>query len=335
VAKTPAPPLTLGNYEVGAKIARGGMATIYLGKKVGTGEVAALKVINHEQAQEQRFREMFIDEAHILERLSHPKIIQTFESGIGDQGCYIAMELLLGRSLEDVYDKLVITGQRMPLELVAWIGREIADGLHHAHELEDELGQPLELVHRDVNPSNVFLTADGQVKLIDFGLARARKRLSQSAEGIIKGKVPYFSPEQLAGMNVDRRVDVYSLGASLWEVIALRRLFKRDTDVLTLRAIQEGTIPDLRNVVPDVPDALWNVVKKALLPDRERRYATALAMADDLHGWLLESENETSGRDRELAGYLEHLYPGARAAQERWLRDAYAREDHRTIFPPA
>lgn len=331
------PPKTLGNYEVGVKIARGGMAAVHLGKRIGTGELAALKIIEGEYAQDPRFYEMFVDEARILQRLSHPKVIATYECGTSPDECYIAMELLLGHSLADVFERLALVEKRMAPELVAWIGRETADGLHHAHELEDETGQSLELIHRDVNPSNIFLTYDGQVKLIDFGLARAQKRLSRSAEGIIKGKVPYFSPEQVAGAGIDRRVDIYSLGATLWETITQTRLFKRENDLLTIRAIQEAHIPDARELVPGVPDALWAVVAKALAPDRERRHPTALALADELHRWLADTPGGTNLRDRQLADFLEELYPGARERQERWLRDArhQAPGDRHTLLPPS
>jgi serine/threonine protein kinase len=273
----------LGRFEVGAKIGGGGMATVYVGRDVredGTEKLVALKVIRDELAQDEQFANMFIDEAKILSRLSHPNVIQTLEYGITGVHRFIAMELLNGRTAADIFEALVAAGDRFDLAVAAWVCARVAEGLHSAHELVDEGGAPLSVIHRDVNPSNIFLTHAGEVKLIDFGLARARVRVSKSAEGVVKGKIPYLAPEQAFGEPIDRRIDIYALGTTLWELTTMRRLFKRDNDVDTLKAIREAVIPDPREENPDFPDALWRIIERSLRRERDERYGTAEENAD-------------------------------------------------------
>jgi serine/threonine-protein kinase len=328
-----APPKQLGKYEVGAKIGGGGMATVYVGRALrddGSEERVALKVIRDELAHDENFRSMFIDEAKILARLSHPNVIQTLEYGLTGHHRFIAMELLSGRTYYDVWEHLVANGERMPVRLSAWICARVAEGLHSAHELVDETGHPLGVIHRDVNPGNVFLTHAGEVKLIDFGLAKARKRLSRSEDGIVKGKIPYLAPEQAHGLPIDRRIDVYALGATLWESVTMKRLFKRDTDVDTLRAIRDAHVPDVRTMVDGVSDELWGIIERSLRRARDERYATS----DDLRAALDAYVGE--GMKEELAALLTRLFPGQEARQARWERAATSvRVAAHTMPPPA
>jgi serine/threonine protein kinase len=194
------------------------MATVFLGRRVDgrAGEgLAAIKVILTELAKEAQFVAMFADEARLLSRLEHPNISRTLEVGHADHVGYIAMELLLGRTLADTWEAAKEAEVPFRFDVAAWICAQIARGLHHAHNLVDETGAPFQLVHRDVNPSNIFLTYDGSVKLFDFGLAKAQGRTALTKAGIVKGKVPYLSPEQLAQLPIDRRSDIFSLGATL------------------------------------------------------------------------------------------------------------------------
>jgi serine/threonine-protein kinase len=328
------PPKHLGRYEVGAKIGGGGMATVYVGRAVrddGEEELVALKVIRDELATDPQFEHMFIDEAKILASLSHPNVIHTLEYGVTGNHRFIAMELLSGRTYADVWDLLVEQNEPMPLRLGAWICARVAEGLHSAHELLDEDGLPLNVIHRDVNPTNVFLTHSGEVKLIDFGLAKARRRMSKSADGIVKGKIPYLAPEQAQGKPIDRRIDVYSLGTTLWETAAMKRLFKRDTDVDTLLAIREAKVPDVRTMREGFPEALWGIIERALRVDADDRFQTAKEMQDALDAFV----GDASDMKRELAALLARLFPGQEAKQAKWMRDAtHVRVPQRTMPPP-
>jgi len=329
------PPKTLGRFEVGAKIGGGGMATVYLGRDTradGTEELVALKVIRDELANDEQFAAMFVDEAKILSRLSHPNVIQTLEYGVTGPHRFIAMELLNGRTASDLWDALVAESGKLDLGTAAWICARVAEGLHSAHELVDETGSPLSVIHRDVNPSNIFLTHSGEVKLIDFGLARARVRVSKSADGIVKGKIPYLAPEQAHGKPIDRRIDVYALGTTLWEMATMKRLFKRGNDVATLKAIRDAHVPDPRDEDPEFPEALWKIIKRALERDRDERYATAEEMRTDLDAFARASGPHAP----KLAALVERLFPGGEARQAQWLRDAAAvRIPAETMAPPA
>ncbi len=329
-------PKKLGRFEVGAKIGGGGMASVYVGHCTtpsGSEERVALKVIREELADDEQFSTMFVDEAKILSRLSHPNVIHTLEYGVTGPHRFIAMELLSGRTYADVWDLLVERGEPMPVELGAWVCARVAEGLHSAHELADETGAPLSVIHRDVNPTNIFLTHAGGVKLIDFGLARARVRMSKSVDGVVKGKIPYLAPEQAHGREIDRRVDVYALGATLWETATMKRLFKRDTDVATLKAIREAHVPDVREMVPGFPDELWRIIAKALARERDDRYPTAEAVMTDLDAFLGKSAQIY---EAELAAMLTDLFPGQEAKQAQWMRNATSvRIPMHTLPPPA
>jgi serine/threonine-protein kinase len=249
------------------------MAVVYLARR-GTEEVA-LKTIRHELSRSPEFLEMFRDEAKIVAKLVHPNIVRTFEQGEIDGQAFIAMERLEGRTLAAVWDACHARGVRLRYDMIAWLGARVAEGLHYAHELRDERGQPLGIVHRDVNPSNLFVTFDGTLKIIDFGLAKAANRASRTAAGIIKGKVAYMSPEQAAGEAVDRRTDVFALAATLWELACDRRLFKGKDDVHTLDLVRSARIPDPTQLVGGFPAALWAILSPALARDPRERTPTA------------------------------------------------------------
>ncbi|HEY1954592.1 MAG TPA: serine/threonine-protein kinase [Polyangiaceae bacterium] len=328
-----------GPYALGPKIGGGGMAAVYLGKYVPSpGEeapseqaVVALKVIKGELVSNPEYEKMFLDEAEILTRLSHPNVIRTVGYGAQAGAWFIAMELLMGRSLLDVWEAAAEKKRAIPFDVAAHVAREVARGLEHAHGLVDEEdGRKLGIVHRDVNPSNVFVGYDGSVKLIDFGLAKARKRQTQSQRGLIKGKIPYLSPEQIKEDALDGRSDVYALGTTLWETVTMRRLFKRDTDVATVRAIQKGEVPDPRTFVEKFPDALWAIVEKSLKQNRDERYASAAAMADDLDRFL--SKAKTGDLQHKLALLVGELFPGEAEKQEGWLAEATGVE-RKTLAP--
>jgi len=333
--QNPPTPVLLGRYAITAKIADGGMATLYLG--VGRDaddkeELVALKVIKEGLSGDEVYEAMFLDEARILSLLGHPNVIHTHEYGITKGGHpFIAMELLLGRTLADAWDDHANESGHMPLALGAWICARVAEGLHSAHALRDDEGALLQVIHRDVNPSNVFLTYDGRVKLIDFGLSRARKRSAKTGDGIVKGKIPYLAPEQATHGPIDRRIDVFALGATLWEVCTGRRLFKRETDAETLQAVRDANIPDVQSLRPEVPEALSKIVHRALAIAPDERFGTAAELQRELDAFV----DAKVDRKAELAEYLETRFPGERARQLEWVKAASApRKPMATLAPP-
>ena len=314
------------------------MAHVYLGRArdhLGQERVAAIKVMRHDFGGDDQALHMFLDEAKLLSRLSHPNIIQTLEFGTSgeDPHPFIAMELLLGRTVMDVWERCIEENIALRFDVAAWIAARIADGLHHAHELTDEAGGALHLIHRDVNPSNIFLSFDGKVKLFDFGLAKASSRRTQSSAGIVKGKLPYLSPEQIMELPLDPRSDVYTLGTTLWEMATMRRLFKRENDVETVRAVRSAAIPDPRALVPELPEALARIILRSLERNREHRYKTARELALDLDDFL--TRIGPPDLSTVIPAILDRLFPGERARQMGWLKSASGPQTPRsTLTPP-
>src|SRR5580704_1496370 len=277
----------LGEYTVLAPISEGGMASVWLGRTTEPpGRCAALKVIRAEHGRNKEFVAMFLDEARIASRLSHPNIIAIHGLGHDGKRHFLAMEVLRGRTLLEVWERAHTRKRKLPYELLAWIGARVADALHHAHELRDEGGHPLQVIHRDVSPSNIFLTDDGVPKLIDFGLAKARDRIASTAIGVIKGKLAYLAPEQVLGHPADRRADIFALGVTLWETSLDRRLFFDETDVETVRRVRDADVPDPTTLLEGYPPALAAVISRALARDPNDRWQTAAELRDALDTFL-------------------------------------------------
>jgi serine/threonine protein kinase len=308
----------LGRYEVLEPFAQGGMATIYLARQREPARMVALKLMKEELVARPEYRDMFMDEAKILSQMRHPNIVETLESGVAGEHPFIAMELLLGRSVAELCEAFTGRAVRLPLSLAAWIGARVADALHYAHELTDEDGVRLNVIHRDANPTNILVTYDGGIKLIDFGLVRARRRATRSTEGIVKGKVPYLSPEQIGMREVDHRSDLYTLGAALWEMTTGRRLWKRETDVETLLAIRKGIVPDPTSFIEGYPDELWAIVWEALMPQRDHRYRDAASMARDLDAFV-QAHGPGGSMAARAAEFVEELFPGEAAERRAFV----------------
>ena len=310
---------------------------MFLGRRQeGNHELAAIKVMLADLAKEAHFVQMFADEAKLLGRLDHKNISKTLEVGHANHMGYIAMEVILGRTLADVWEAARAAEKLLRFDVAAWICMEVARGLHYAHELRGEDGKPFDLIHRDVNPSNIFLGYDGTVKLFDFGLAKTQGKVAQTASGIVKGKVPYLSPEQLVQLTLDRRSDIFSLGTTMWELTTLSRLFKRDNDLDTIRAIRDSEVPDPRVLVDDYPDELWSIVRRALETDRDKRYPTAKELADDLEAFV--KNQGTTDLTPFVGALLDHHFPGERQKQVDWLERTAASpviKNVRTMEPPA
>jgi serine/threonine-protein kinase len=295
------------------------MATVYLARLArevvapeegDRADVVAIKMIRDEFARNPEFRTMFMDEARIFSRLRHPNIVRYHDFGNEGGHLFIAMELLFGQSLWAVWDACRARKMRLPYDLIAWIGARVAEGLHYAHELVDDEGRSLEIVHRDVNATNIFVTYEGEIKIIDFGLAKAANRASKTAAGIIKGKVGYMSPEQAVGAPVDRRTDVFALGTTLWELSCDRRLFKHGDEVETLRRVHAAEVPDPRLLQDGFPRLLWRVIERALAREREGRYPTAAELTRHLDDFA-QDVGLNVGRGS-MAGLMRELFAGDR-----------------------
>jgi len=272
----------VGELELLYRIAFGGMAELFAARRRGTSQVVALKRILPELAGDRVFVDMFLDEARIAATLDHPNIVKVEETGSAGGQHFMVMELLVGRDLAAVTRVLRDRTETMPEAAAIRIIGDAARGLHHAHQMSDAGGEPLRIIHRDVSPRNVFLTTGGVVKILDFGIAKARDRLSITRTGTVKGKFPYMSPEAIRDEELDRRTDIFSLGVLLWELTTGQRLFTGATDYEILRRVLNRPIPRPSEVVPGYRPELEAVVMRALAKQRDRRYPTAAALADDL-----------------------------------------------------
>jgi eukaryotic-like serine/threonine-protein kinase len=271
------PKAHLGRYELVAKLAAGGMGEIFLARLAGAAGFEKLVVVKRilpHLADDARFRAMLIDEARIASRLSHPNICQVHELGETGGELYIVMEYLEGATLLPLLRHA--NRQRLPLELgmIANVLQQVCEGLHFAHELRDRDGASLNIIHRDVTPSNIFITDSGVSKVLDFGIAKAKDVSNDTQTGTIKGKHAYMAPEQLHGVQLDRRVDVFAAGILLFEMLTLRRLFQRRTDYLTLQAVMDEPIARVSHYRRDVPPALATVLERALQRQRSERFDT-------------------------------------------------------------
>lgn len=306
----------LGPYTVGAKLGSGGAAAVYVGARTGSAgkQLVALKVIHEHLAEEAEFVNMFLDEGRVATLLLHPNIVRTFELGQDKNTLYIAMEYLDGQSLHDVFVRGTKHGARLPVDLVAWIGACVARALHHAHNLTDADGSRLDLIHRDVSPRNIFLTYDGDVKLIDFGIAHAAGRIAKTAVGQMKGTFSYIAPERALGGSCDHRADQFSLAAALFEASTGKRLFRGVDEVSTLRNVLSGSVPDPRELRDGFPEELCRILKTALAKSPSARYPDCAALAGALDAFRIACGREDP-RSR-LAALMQSVFGEERARRQ-------------------
>jgi serine/threonine-protein kinase len=291
----PPPPAgrRFGRYVLLEAIDRGGMADVYRAVAHGPGGFQrqfVLKRIRKEKAASRDFVEMFVNEARLSALLDHPNIVQVYDFGQAEGDYFLAMEYLRGKNLLQVARRLRSEGRDLPAELGAYVGREVARGLHYAHTLIHD-GKAVGIVHRDVTPSNIMMLRTGGVKLLDFGIARTEMKMRSVTPvgGLVKGKLSYLSPEQVRGQNVDARSDVFSLGVVLWECLTGRRLFFSHNEMETMRNVVERRIPPLCEMRPQIAPALDAIVMRAVSRDMDQRYPTAGALAADLEELLRDS----------------------------------------------
>ncbi len=319
----------VGDYRVVASIGRGGMGEIYLGREVKDGVVGGLVALKVMSTQgnllegNEKALDMLLDEAKIMAHIKHPNVLQVINFGKSSGRYFLATEYLEGRPLVRVMIEAYAKQAGMDYGVVAAIGAGAAHGLHAAHSALDSLGAPLEVVHRDVSPQNIFITYDGTTKVIDFGVARATERITKTAVGLVKGKAAYMSPEQAEGRQVDPRSDVFSLGVCLWEMTAGCRLFKRDQEYDTLVAVQEAPVDPPSVVRGDPNPILDHIILNALERDLSRRTQTARELADQL-------EDYTRGvglasLEAPVSELLEGLFGEAKRKEQKLIRELEVR----------
>jgi serine/threonine-protein kinase len=305
-----APPTRFGRYHLLKKLAVGGMGEVWLARVHGDSDeqppVVVKRLLPHLK-EDQEFVNMFFDEARIAASLDHPNIARIEDLGEVNGDYYITMEFVHGMSFGDVVNAALDAGTDMPVALKCRVVAEAAAALDAAHRAKTEAGVPLELIHRDVSPQNIMVAFDGSVKLIDFGVARAANKLTRTATGIIKGKYAYMSPEQAWGKDLDGRSDLFGLGIVLWEVLALERLFKRENDTATLRAVVGAEVEPPSRKEPTVPKALDALVLKALERDVDARYQTGGEFKKALEAFL--TKQRLPATRAHLAAWMQKLFP--------------------------
>ncbi len=290
---------SLGKYRLIAELGHGGMAEVFLAVvrgPAGFNKLVVIKQIRPQLAEDPEFLGMFLDEARLAARLAHPNVVQTNEVGQEGERYFIAMEYLEGQPLNRIVHRLQKSGG-LPLAMHLKIISDVLAGLHHAHELTDYDGTPLGVVHRDVTPHNVFVTYEGQVKVVDFGIAKAMNSSSETRTGVLKGKVAYMAPEQARGERVDRRADLFSVGVMMWEAATGKRLWKGIPDITILQRLLSGEIPTPRSVKEDIPEKLEQLILKALSHQPDDRFATAADMQAAVDAYLDDTRERVNVRD--------------------------------------
>jgi serine/threonine protein kinase len=305
-----------GKYLLVGEIAVGGMAEVFLAVHKGVEgfiKVVVIKRVLPHLTKNPEFMRMFIEEARLAARLEHPNIVRTYEFGEVDGHYYTAMEYLPGEDLFKALNNLSMSRQQMPVHIAAGITSQLCSGLHFAHQFTDTGGRPLNLVHRDINPANIIITYGGEVKIIDFGVAKSNTN-AQTLSGMIKGKVAYMPPEQLLGREVDQRADIFSAGVVMWEMLTGRPLFLRSSEAATLYAIMNAPVAPPSRFRHDVPPALDRIVARALARSPAERFATAEEMASAIDEFLIRVPRYDA---RVLGGKLEELFGSTRAEAKR------------------
>ncbi len=294
--------MIVGNYELLTRLAHGGMAEAHVARSLIDGSIAVVKQLLPKYIGDSEFIEMFLDEGRVISSLQHPNVVAMKEFGFHNQLPYLAMEYLHGVNLRTLARTHSLRGKQFPLEVAFFVVEAMLDGLHHAHEARSIDGRPMDITHRDVSPHNVVVTFDGQVKLIDFGIAKARGKSNETRSGALKGKVPYMAPEQVRSTVVDRRTDVYAAGVVLYELVVGRRPYVGNTPKLNefnlMMAIANHQLVTPRTIHPSIPPALDHAIMRALAAAPERRYQTAQEMRSAL---------QTVGQELGVAGTSQHL----------------------------
>ena len=279
-----------GRYETLFRIARGGMAEVYAARAWGEGgfqKIVALKRMRPELAEDARFVTMFLDEGRTAANIASPNVVSTLDMGrADDNSLYLVMELVTGISLQRLMTELRLRQVAIPVGIAVEMVAQAANGLHGAHEARSPVGDPLEIVHRDCSPHNILVDVLGQVKITDFGIAKALERQTRSQVGEMKGKLSYLSPEQARGKPLDRRSDIFTLGVVGWELLAGRQLFDANNAVEAIHKVVSMPIPRIDEARPEVSGAVAEALAQALARDPDERFASAAAFANALRNAL-------------------------------------------------
>jgi serine/threonine protein kinase len=310
IAASAVRPERFGRYVLLDRIGAGGMAEVFRAVMPGAEgfrRTFVLKRILSQLSQTPTFVDMFVREARICSMLNHPSIVAVYDFGHVDGNYFLAMEYVRGRDLQAVLRKLRRDEFPCPIPIAAYIAREVADCLSYAHELAGADGKPLNIIHRDISPSNIMCLTAGGIKLLDFGIAKVLGDAApedRTERGSFKGKFSYMAPERIRREPIDRRSDLFSLGVVLWEMLTARRLFRAGTDYDTMRNVREANVPRPSSLRPEVPPALDAIVMRALERNPDERYPTGRAMVDDLEEVLQETRHQS----RLLPDLLRDLY---------------------------
>ncbi|MBL8788386.1 MAG: serine/threonine protein kinase [Deltaproteobacteria bacterium] len=304
----PAFPKQFGKYTLLRKLATGGMAELFIAKVQeddGSEREVVVKRILPSFSEDEAFVKMFIDEASLTAKLQHPNIVQIYDFDVTDRQYYIAMEYIEGEDLQNLMKDGVDKGSPLSVAQCVWIVVELAKGLHYAHTKEHK-GKPLNIIHRDVTPHNAMVSYDGDVKLMDFGIAKAAERSTKTQAGMVKGKVAYMSPEQARGKPLDPRSDLFALATMLWEMLTNKRLFLRASDFETLTAILKEEAEPPSKHRKGIDQELDDIIMTALEKDREHRQASVEVFARELNRWYYK--NVSSPEAETARAFMRKVY---------------------------
>ncbi len=302
-------PVRFGKYTLIDRIAVGGMAEIFLARQAGLEgfeKTIVIKRIRPHLSKQPNFVKMFLNEAKLAAQLNHPNIVQIYDLGKISESYFIAMEYVFGRDMRRIIPKADTLGIPFPMVYALKIASSVCEGLYYAHQKVDMYGNALNIVHRDVTPENIFVSFDGTVKVLDFGIAKAANQIEQTRAGEIKGKLSYMSPEQCMGKPLDSRSDLFSLGTVLYEWLTGFKLFTGDSEVAILKSITEGKIYAPSYFKADIPEAVEAILMRALDKDRDKRYQSAWEMQYDLDQFL--SQYEFTPSNIHLSNFLKQLF---------------------------
>lgn len=289
-------------YTITERLDHGGMAEVFRGvaeSMAGFKKNVAIKRILPNLTKNQKFVSMFLDEARLSLFLQHANIVQVFDiSKTPDNAYFLVMEYVDGCNLKALIERQKQKGKRIGTAHSIYLMLECCKALHYAHSLEHpETNEPLGIVHRDISPPNILLSKNGEVKLVDFGLAKANSQIENTDPGVVKGKFSYLSPEAASGLPVDHRADVFAVGIILWELFTSRRLFLGDTDYQTVELVRQARIPSISALNPEIESELEQIVRKALARDPDERYQNAADLGDALAQYLFSRRMKVTARD--------------------------------------